>query len=72
MTLTLDLDPRTLKYIQQQAHARNLPDFYLGAHAQVTGMSLLTRDVQRFGTYFSGCRSHQTLDAKARVGQGSP
>jgi predicted nucleic acid-binding protein len=29
-----------------------LPDFYIGAHAAVTGLSLLTRHAARFRTYF--------------------
>lgn len=29
-----------------------LPDFYIGAHAAVSGMTLLTRDPRRYQTYF--------------------
>jgi predicted nucleic acid-binding protein len=29
-----------------------LPDFYLGAHAQITDSLLLTRDMSRYRTYF--------------------
>jgi predicted nucleic acid-binding protein len=32
--------------------AAPLTDFYIGAHAAVDGMSLLTRDAARYGSYF--------------------
>ncbi len=42
-----------LMYRQRGGSRRSpLPDFYIGAHAAVAGMSLLTRDPARYHTYF--------------------
>lgn len=31
-----------------------LPDFYIGAHAEAEGLTLVTRDARRYRTYFAG------------------
>lgn len=31
-----------------------LPDFYIGAHAQVERLTLISRDAARYQTYFPG------------------
>jgi len=42
-----------LKYRKKGGRKHStLPDFFIGAHATITGMSLMTRDVSRYQTYF--------------------
>ena len=31
-----------------------LPDFYIGAHSEIEGLTLVTRDAARYRTYFPG------------------
>lgn len=33
-----------------------LPDFYIGAHAAIAGLTLLTRDAKRYAGYFPGVK----------------
>jgi len=54
--------PSRAAYQASQAHrayrasggskAATLPDFFIGAHAQVEGYTLMTRDAKRMHTYF--------------------
>ena len=42
-----------LRYRRAQgARTAPLPDFYIGAHAAIDGLALLTRDARRYRTYY--------------------
>ncbi len=44
-----------VRYRRQRGRRRSpLPDFYIGAHAAVAGLALLTRDAARYRRYFPG------------------
>ena len=52
-------DPEWADWSQRQvASAKHsvLPDFFIGAHAAVNGMPILTRDVRRYRNYFPTVR----------------
>ena len=43
-----------LKYRKSKGTKHSiLPDFYIGAHAIISGFNLITRDISRFNTYYS-------------------
>ncbi len=50
----LYLAARAYQVYRQRGGARTspLPDFFIGAHAQISGFTLLTRDKTRYQTYF--------------------
>jgi predicted nucleic acid-binding protein len=46
-----------VKYRRRGGERRSpLPDFYVGAHAAIAGLTLLTRDATRYRTYFPTLR----------------
>lgn len=46
-----------VRYRRQGGQKNNvLADFFIGAHAAVSGYPLLTRDTRRYDSYFSGVR----------------
>jgi predicted nucleic acid-binding protein len=46
-----------VRYRRGQGRKRSpLPDFFIGAHAAIRGMALLTRDPRRYRTYFPRLR----------------
>jgi predicted nucleic acid-binding protein len=46
-----------VRYRRQRGARRSpLPDFYIGAHAATSGLTLLTRDASRYRSYFPRLR----------------
>ena len=41
-----------VRYRRRGGARRSLPDFYIGAHAAIAGLTLLTRDARRYRAYF--------------------
>jgi predicted nucleic acid-binding protein len=46
-----------MKYKRRGGNRRSpMPDFYIGAHAALSGLTLLTRDARRYRDYFPTVR----------------
>ena len=66
MVLEMIEIPKPALFLAGKAHAKYrhqggtkhnvLSDFFIGAHAAVSGLPLLTRDTQRYKTYFPSVR----------------
>jgi len=62
LNLNLERIPKSALYLAGQVFYRYrrmggvrtgvLPDFFIGAHAQIAGLPILTRDLRRYRTYF--------------------
>ena len=56
-----------LRYRRARGEKRSpLPDFYIGAHASVLGMPLLTRDTTRYRKYFPEAHAHCSVTRRRR------
>lgn len=62
-----------VRYRRQGGRKTNvLPDFFIGAHAAVNKMPILTRDVQQYATYFPSVLNYCAGYARRVMGGGLP